>query len=131
MSTLPPPVCLECGKAVGSSYEPYKKLLQSGMNSVEAIKHFPQFKKRCCITRLITHIDNMDEQSTYMPQQRIKMSLIDSFTTNNTSSSYLRPDQITTYFQQLEKEINKQPIQEEEQKEKNKKKQPTKKPKKK
>ena len=105
MSTLPPSNCFGCGKTVSHLYKPYNKLLHQDISPFEAIKHFPELKRHCCRTRLRTAIDNIDEQSAYMAQHRIKQSVIENLPTPTTS--YLRPKEIQSYFEELAKNENK------------------------
>lgn len=95
MSTTPSPVCFGCGKEISSVWQDYQQLLREGWDSVEAMRQFPQLTRRCCRSRPPGAVDNIDEQNSYMPQQRTKVADIEPLP--QPSTAYLRPEQIEAY----------------------------------
>lgn len=103
MSTSPAPNCFGCGRRVSSIWRQYQKLLHEDWEPVEAMKQFPQLKRRCCKMRLIGAVDNMNEQANYLPQQRVSLTEIESMPQPTTA--FLRPEQIAAYFPEFNTQI--------------------------
>ena len=97
MSTLPPPVCFTCGLNVSKYYRLYNELRHRGVAEKDVLQHLPQIRNPCCVTRLITAIDNLDEQSAYFPHERIKAHTLFPEAAAVCASAFLTPDEIALH----------------------------------
>lgn len=56
--------CFTCGKVIGNKWEPYCKLLSSGVESKEALDQL-KLERYCCRRMLITHVELIDQILLY------------------------------------------------------------------
>lgn len=57
--------CKTCNKVIGSSWEPYQKLLSEGYSKSDALDTLG-FKRYCCRVMFLCHVDLTDKIIKYV-----------------------------------------------------------------